>query len=132
MKKLNLHFNVVLLISLFLISSKSIYSQWTIAGDLAGLTGRPTLSVVDENTVFVTGGPDGGNVTYKTTNGGINWIQLNTGTGNLFWSIWANNANTVFAGANGTVNNQDTVKLYKTTNGGNNWIDIYGQWNIIF
>jgi len=121
MKKLNLHFNVVLLISLFLISSKSIYSQWTIAGDLAGLTGRPTLSVVDDNTVFVTGGPDGGNVTYKTTNGGINWILLNTGTGNLFWSIWANDANTVFAGANGNVNNQDTVKLYETADGGNNW-----------
>lgn len=119
MKNGKLHFKLLLLITVFLISSKSIYSQWTIAGDLAGLTGRPTLSVVDENTVYVTGG--GSNATYKTTNGGTNWILLNTGTSNLFWSIWAKDANTVFAGANGEVNNQDTVKLYRTTNGGNNW-----------
>ncbi len=114
MKKLNLHFKVILLISVFLISSKSIYSQWTIAGNLAGVDGRPTVSVVDENTAFVTGGSGGPeiNATYKTTNGGSNWIQLNTGSSVPFLCIYAKDANTVFAG--------DGV-VYKTTNGGSNW-----------
>ncbi len=119
MKDFKLQFTFILLIALLIFTNTS-YPQWTVVGDLTGLTGRPTLSVVDENTAFVTGGSDGANVTYKTTNGGSNWIQLNTPTVNLFWSIWANDANTVFAGANGN-GNQDTVKLYKTTNGGNNW-----------
>ncbi|MEO7356728.1 MAG: T9SS type A sorting domain-containing protein [Ignavibacteria bacterium] len=121
MKKLNLHFKVLLLISAFLISSQNIYSQWTIAGDLEGLLGRPTGSVVDGNTAFVTGG-ETINATYKTTNGGANWIHLNTSSFRIFWSIWAKDANTVFAGANGNSSvGADTVKLYKTTNGGINW-----------
>ncbi|MEO8209940.1 MAG: YCF48-related protein [bacterium] len=114
MKTLNINFKVILLISIFLISSKNIYSQWTIAGNLAGVDGRPTVSVVDQNTAFVTGGSGGPeiNATYKTTNGGLNWIQLNTGTSRPFLCIWAKDANTVFAGEG---------VVYKTTNGGTNW-----------
>jgi photosystem II stability/assembly factor-like uncharacterized protein len=114
MKKLNLHFKTLILISVFIISSKNIYSQWTIAGDLAGVDGRPTVSVVDQNTAFVTGGSGGPeiNATYKTTNGGSNWIQLSTGTSNPFLCIYAKDANTVFAGAG---------RVIKTTNGGTNW-----------
>ncbi|MEO8209939.1 MAG: T9SS type A sorting domain-containing protein [bacterium] len=120
MKKLILHFKVIILISTLLISSKNIYSQWTIAVDLAGLSPRPTVSVVDENTAFVTGG-ESVNATYKTTNGGANWIQLNTGAFRPFISIWAKDANTVFAGVFGI---NEIEKLYKTTNGGINWIII--------
>jgi len=120
MKKINLHLKVMLLISVLLISSKNIYSQWTITGDLPGIEGRPTVSVVDGSTAFVTGGQTV-NATYKTTNGGRNWIQLNTGTFGIFWSIWAKDANTVFAGANGISSVGDTIRLYKTTDGGNSW-----------
>jgi len=119
MKKLNSHFKIVILFSAILISSQNIYPQWTIVCDLAGVEVRPTLSVVDGNTAFVTGGKNI-NATFKTTNGGTNWTQLNTGTFNLFWSIWAQDANTVFAGANGS-GGPDTVRLYKTINGGINW-----------
>jgi len=121
MKKLNLHFKIILLISAFFISSKNIYSQWTIAGDLAGVAGpRPVVSVVDGNTAFVAGGTTASaiNATYKTTNGGANWIQLNTSAFRPFWSIYAKDANTVFAGDNGS---GGRINFYKTTNGGNNW-----------
>ncbi len=116
MKKLNLY--IIFLISLFFISTRSIYSQWTIAGNLTGLFGRATCSVVDGNTVFVTGGGTDINVTYKTTNGGTNWIQLNTNTFRPFWAICAKDANTVFAGDDAR---SGAGKFYKTTNGGINW-----------
>jgi len=74
MKTLNLHFKIILLISTILFSEKNIYSQWVIAGDLKGIPNRPTVSVVDGNTAFVTGGSTV-NATYKTTNGGTNWNQ---------------------------------------------------------
>jgi len=118
MKKLNLHFKVIILISAFLIPSKNIYSQWTIVGDLNGVAGpRPVISVVDGNTAFVTGG-ETINATYKTTNGGTNWIQLNTGTNRVFWSILSNDAKTVFAGDNGV---GGFINFYKTTSGEIPW-----------
>jgi len=124
MTKLSLHFKILIIISAFFISSKKIHSQWIIAGDLTGVAGpRPQVSVVDENTAFVTGG-ETTNATYKTTNGGTTWIQLNTGAFKTFWSIWAKDANTVFAGDNGGggVGSNGVEKIYKTTNGGFNWI----------
>jgi len=124
MKKLNSHFKIIFLISAFLISSKNIYSQWTIAGNLPGVEGpRPQVSVVDGNIAFVAGGSTGSDInsTYKTTNGGTNWIQLNTGTFRPFVSIWAKDANTIFAGEFGI---NQIAKLYKTTNNGINWIII--------
>jgi len=118
MKKLNLHFKVVIPISAFLAFTNIAYSQWTIVGELTGLSAnRPQVSVVDGNTAFVTGG-SGINATYKTTNGGTNWTQLNTGTFTTFWAIWAKDANTVFAG---DAYNGSTLHFYKTSNGGINW-----------
>ncbi|MDQ3020974.1 MAG: T9SS type A sorting domain-containing protein [Bacteroidota bacterium] len=118
MKKLNIHFKIVILISLLLVSVNISYSQWTIVGDLAAIIGpRPIVSVVDGNTAFVTGG-ETINATYKTTNGGTNWIQLNTSIFRPFWSICAKDANTVFAGDDGT---GGRINFYKTTNGGINW-----------
>ncbi|MDQ3020975.1 MAG: T9SS type A sorting domain-containing protein [Bacteroidota bacterium] len=118
MKNLNLRFKIIIIISAFLISSKNIYSQWTIVGELEGVTGsRPQTSVVDANTAFVTGGSTV-NATYKTTNGGTNWIQLNTGTLRVFYAIGAFDANNVFAGTDAS---GGTVNFYKTINGGINW-----------
>ena len=117
MKKINLYIKIVILTYVLLMSSKNIYSQWTIAGNLDGLFGRPSCSVVDGNTVFVSGGPDI-NATYKTTNGGTNWTRLNTDTFRPFWAIWAKDANTVFAGSDAV---SGVAKFYKTTNGGTSW-----------
>ncbi len=105
MKKLNLNSKIVILISAFLISSNHLYSQWTIVGTLDGIQGPiPRVCVVDENTAFVTGGVvASGNATYKTTNGGMNWIRLNTDTCSPFYAIWSNDGRTLFAGDNGGV-----------------------------
>jgi len=88
MKNFKLHFKFLFFIITSLIFTNISYSQWTIVGDLAGVSDRPTLSVVDFNTAFVTGGSSV-NATYKTTNGGVNWIQLNTGSNDNFrsWNI---------------------------------------------
>ena len=118
MKRANYHILFILFITANLILASISYSQWTVCGDLSGISGRPTVAVADENTVYVTGGSTV-NATYKTTNGGANWITLNTGTLNIFLSIWAKDANTVFAGSSGAITG--TGKLYKTTDGGLFW-----------
>jgi len=117
MKKLNLYFKNMLLISALFIFSSKTFSQWTIAGNLSGITGRPTVSIVDEKTAWVTGG-DPVNSTYRTTNSGANWTLINTTGLNPFLCIWAVNSNTVFAGDNG---NGGTSKFYKTIDGGVSW-----------
>jgi len=118
MKKLNLHFKIVILISTFLISSQNIYSQWTIVGPLEGLDGpRPQVSVVDENTAIITGGR-AINATYKTTNGGTNWIQFKTSALGAFWALWSNDGNTIFTGDNGSRGNS---YFYKNINGESIW-----------
>ena len=118
MKKLNIYFKVIILISAFIISSKNMYSQWIIAGDLSGVAGsRPQVSVVDGNTAFVTGG-ETINATYKTTNGGTDWIQLNTGAFQTFYAICAKDALNVFAGDNG---GGGAIRFYKSANGGSTW-----------
>jgi photosystem II stability/assembly factor-like uncharacterized protein len=70
-----------------------------------------TASIIDENIGYVLG-----NTVYKTTNGGLNWVPLSFGSGELFAAMDFVNANTGYVSAfdtNGIV--------YKTTNGGNSW-----------
>jgi len=125
MKKLNLHFKILILISALLISSKNIYSQWIYNTEPPGFIGnRPHFSIVDENIAFATGGSSI-NATYKTTNGGADWIQINTDTLRPFWAIWAKDANTIFAGDDGGGIVGGVENLYKTTNSGINWTLIY-------
>ena len=117
MKRANYHILFILFITSNLFLSSITYSQWTVCGNLAGISGRPTVAVADENTVYVTGGSTV-NVTYKTTNGGTSWINLNTGAFSPFFCLWAKDANTIFAGDNGATG---AGKLYKTTDGGLFW-----------
>ncbi len=123
MKRLNLHFNSTILIFAFLISANIAYSQgsvgqWTIVGELDGLNGSfPQVSVADQNTAFVTGG-ETINATYKTTNGGMNWIRLNTGECRVFKAIQSNDGNTVFTGDNGS---GGSSYFYKNIDGETIW-----------
>ena len=118
MKRTNYQILFTLIITVNLILASNSNSQWTVCGNLAGISGRPTVSVVDENTVWVTGGSTV-NATYRTTNGGADWATINTTGINPFLCIWAKDANTVFAGDDGA---GGTSKFYKTTNGGISWI----------
>ena len=117
MKRLNLNFRNVILISAIFIFSTDVYSQWKIAGSLSGLAGRPAVSVVDKNTAWVTGG-SAVNVTYRTTNGGASWLSANTNKMTPFLCIWAVDEKTLFAGDDGE---SGVTHFYKTSDGGMNW-----------
>lgn len=117
MKRLNLNFKSVILISAIFIFSTDVYSQWKIAGSLSGLEGRPAVSVVNKSTAWVTGGSVV-NATYRTTNGGASWLSTNTTGITPFLCIWAVDEKTLFAGDDGV---NGVTHFYKTTDGGMHW-----------
>ncbi|MBK7446601.1 MAG: hypothetical protein IPJ45_11420 [Ignavibacteria bacterium] len=51
-----LHLVTILTIALFMISVKSSFSQWTLAGAVSGVGTFPSISVFDQNNVWVAGG----------------------------------------------------------------------------
>ncbi len=98
------------------------YSQWTYCNGSAGMTGlgtNPGIYCLDGNTAIVVGGVTGAPKVYKTTNGGVNFVNA---TGNLTGGeIYAGcviDANTFIVGdgpASGTAN------LKRTSDGGTTW-----------
>ena len=99
------------LILIVLLSSVS-YSDWEL--NTSG-TSNDLLDIlfVNSNTGYICG--DLGTI-IRTTNGGINWVAMATGTNEVLTSLAVNpaNINVVYAaGFNGT--------LLKSTNAGNNW-----------
>lgn len=70
-------------------------------------------SFINDNTGWVTSYFP--NSVYKTTNGGLNWINLPSISISLAWGIDFLNENTGFVG-------DAFGGIYKTTNGGDNWI----------
>ncbi|MBN1633209.1 MAG: T9SS type A sorting domain-containing protein [Ignavibacteria bacterium] len=120
MKKIYLVFTVLMIINFASIFSNNIYAQkWTLAGQIQSPGLEPSISVIDEYNVWIAGGtPDTPRV-YKTTNGGMNWIELpTTGISKELYCIWAVNPTTVYVGEGILSGN---AKLFKTTNGGDNW-----------
>ena len=98
------------------------YSQWTYCNGSANMTGlgtNPGIYCLDGNTAIVVGGVTGAPRVYKTTNGGVNFVNA---TGNLTGGeIYAGcivDANTFLVGdgpASGTAN------VKRTTDGGTTW-----------
>ena len=84
MKRANYHILIILFITSNLFVSAISYSQWTVCGNLAGISGRPTVAVVDENTAYVTYNglkwKDPQPHVFRTTNKGVNWTDI---SGNL-------------------------------------------------
>ncbi|MBN1633079.1 MAG: T9SS type A sorting domain-containing protein [Ignavibacteria bacterium] len=78
------------------------------------------VRMLDVNTGYVIG--DSSHV-LKTTNGGINWLNLNTGTtpNDYFTGIHFINSQTGYL-CGGFMNGIGTSKILKTTNAGVNWI----------
>ena len=130
MKKNKLFFVIASLILASFLTTTT-YSQWTYclgSSALSNLGSYPSITVVDQNTAFVSGGGPGVSpgVIWRTTNGGANFTQI-PGTGitlDLF-CIWATDANTIYAGdgggAGGTGGN---AHVWKTTNAGTSWTAI--------
>lgn len=101
------------------------YSQWTYCNGSAGMTGlgtNPGIYCLDGNTAIVVGGVTGAPKVYKTTNGGVNFVNA---SGNLSGGeIYAGciiDANTFLVGdgpASGTAN------IKRTSDGGTTWTTV--------
>jgi photosystem II stability/assembly factor-like uncharacterized protein len=125
MKRKNLKVFSIITLLFLLIAINYSYSQWTITGNISNLGNAPSISVVDQNIVWVVG--DNTAVEYRTANGGATWTSIpNPGRSTCVWGI---NSNTVYQGE--IISLPDSYfgttyygKLKKTTNLGQNWIVI--------
>jgi photosystem II stability/assembly factor-like uncharacterized protein len=114
---------IVSLVTLIIISSSAIHSQWT----LQNYDTNYTLSKIvffDENTGFAGGWKlffsdfTSNGVIYKTTNSGTNWNIVFLDTNILINGIYSLNSDTIlaFGGYYAAV-----PKMLKSTNSGNDW-----------
>lgn len=110
---------LLILVILTTITSLSFAQRWIMAGMVTNPGEEPCISVVDDNNVWIAGGaPDTPRV-YRTTNGGQEWIQVNTtGITKQINCIYALSPQVVFV-AEGVLNSN--AKLLRTTNAGQNW-----------
>ncbi len=118
---------IVLSVFCFLLFAQNSYSQWTFAGAVTGAGTSPSISVIDQNTVAVFGGPTGTPRAWISTNGGTTFTQLGfTGLGsNEFFCGWASSSTTMFGGDGGAPGGAGgNASYYITTNGGTSWSTI--------
>jgi len=72
---------------------------------------------LNNNTGYVSGGYNAPGVLYKTTNQGINWIQINTGFGLAYKDMSVLNEDTIWLADDNPIDGG----VFRTTNGGQNW-----------
>ncbi len=118
--------NIFITFTFFMIISTTSIAQWTIQGLLTGLGGNPSISVYAPSELVVAGGTSGSPKVYKSTNSGVNWVNI---TGNLtgpeLFCVWAVDANLIFAGDGGSNGgNGGNAKVWRTTDGGATWMVI--------
>jgi len=122
MKKINLQ--IVSIFTLLIVLSTFNYSfaQWTIAGAVSGVGTFPSISVVDQNNVWVAGGLNTPAV-FRTTNAGANWLTVpTTGLPLDLFCVWAIDANTAYVGNGGAAGGAGgNASFYKTTDAGTTW-----------
>lgn len=118
----------IFLIQTLLLTDNS-YSQWLeqSSGTTRFLGG---IYFINANTGYITGDSS---MVLKTTNGGVNWVILNTGTSNdnYFYDAYFFNASTGYI-CGGYFGGWDYGKIMMTTNGGANWTEQYSGLNESF
>jgi hypothetical protein len=101
---------IILFILLIIYSNSN--SQWTLVSTIPSNQNIYSISVVDQNIIWISG-----NLTslYKTTDGGLSWISGNTGlpSGRLY-GISALDESTCWVGT-------QYGSIYKTSDGGSSW-----------
>lgn len=122
------HLKLFLLAVAFLFSANT-FSQWTYclgSLNMSGLGLYPMISVLDADNAWVCGGSGGAPRVYRTTNGGINFVNV-TGslTGPEFYAIWVIDANTCLVGDGGVVGGAGgNAKIWRTSNAGVTWTTV--------
>lgn len=98
-------------------------AQWVSAGTVSNIGTFPSISVVDGNTAWIAGGPNGVPVVYRTTNGGASWTSVGTSGLSLeMYCVWGMDSSTAFVGNGGTAGGAGgNAQYFKTTNGGVAW-----------
>lgn len=116
-------FSAVILIFALTIGS---YAQWTFTGKVVNAGTFPSIFVLDQNNIFIAGGPNGVPKVYRSTNGGVNFTDLGTtGISLELYCIWATDVNTIYVGDGGAIGGAGgNASVYKTTNGGVSWTTV--------
>ena len=108
-----------------LILPKSVHLQenvdiWTVTSNTVGNVWAMVIDQSNQDIIYTASNNLG---IFKTTNGGVNWIQINNGLLNTqvqAIAICKNNPQYLYAGtASGT-----NEGIYKTTDGGSSWIQV--------
>ena len=113
--------NVLSIVFLFLIAISGItYAQdWTNAGFIVNPGVRPSISVVDGNTVWVADGAVDTPKIFRTINAGVNWVSMPvSGISQEIYCIWSFSQNNAIVGE-GTVSGG--ARMFLTNNAGANW-----------
>lgn len=105
--------NYLIALFMFMLLYGNANSQWSYVSSIPSGPYINSISVVDANTIWVC--CDTGKV-YKSTNGGLNWLQRNfgLGAGNLYGISALDTSNCWIGSVSGTI--------YYTSNGGYNWV----------
>lgn len=95
-----------------LIITSNAYSQWTVVSQVPSFSLINSISVVDQNVIWVA--CDTTHL-FKTTNGGATWLSRSSGLpfGNLYGISALDTTNCWVGTVNGSI--------YRTSNGGMNW-----------
>ena len=106
------------------VASENLFAQWTSAGSVVSPGTYPSVSVVNQNTAWIAGGPNGNPRVFLTTDGGTTWATL--GAMGLFalevYCVWGVNATTAYVGNGGVVGGAGgNAKFFLTANAGTEW-----------
>lgn len=113
-----LHKRIFTVTSFLILIITNIHSQWFQQQTNTNCF-ISKIRMLNENTGYAIGDSS---LVLKTTNGGTNWVMLNTGTtaDDFFNGIYFLNPDTGWI-CGGYMGGLGTSKIIRTTNGGNNW-----------
>lgn len=110
---------ISLLIVVFFSSQLLQAQQWTICGQVSNPGPKPSICVVNGNTVWIAGGTPDTPKVFKSIDGGYNWTQMpTTGINKELYCLWAISPTVAFVGEGNLTGN---ARMFKTTDGGLNW-----------
>lgn len=102
------------------------YAQWTLQGSLPAGQIPMVISVVNQDLVFIAGGPGNSPRLFRSIDAGVTWTNISTGIlpPELF-AMWARDINTIYVGDGGAPGGQGgNAKVQRTINGGTTWTTI--------